>query len=209
MRHKMQRDPAELLTSVVNPGGKRKLILGLDPATSCGACFQFWRPGDPVTVSPQNMGQWDLSAGAYESGAIRFVRLKRFLEAAKPDLIGYEEPRFTPSEKPNKFNVGGILARAATSCEFMGALKGVICSFAEENGIPCVAWPIGTIKKRATGKGNASKTDMIAAANEQFGSALDPEGYESTGVDNVADAAWVTMLTLEDYAPGLVYEKAG
>lgn len=161
----------------------------------------------PKTINPLGIGQWDLSAGPYDSGAIRFVRLRRFLEYVKPDLVGYEQVRYTPSEKLTKYNAGAIMARAATACEFFGSMKGTLAAWCEENDVPCIGFDIGRIKKRATGKGNANKVDMIKACNEHFEAGLDPEGYESTGHDNVADSCWIAMLALEDYAPGLLFEK--
>jgi Holliday junction resolvasome RuvABC endonuclease subunit len=100
-----------------------------------------------------------------------------------------------------------ILARAATSCEFFGALKATVSSWAEENGVPCGSFPIGTIKRRATGKGNANKSDMIKACNQFFRTEFDSENYETAGYDNAADSAFVCLLALENYAKGLSFES--
>ena len=100
-----------------------------------------------------------------------------------------------------------IIARAATSCEFFGALKATVCTWSQENGVPCGSFPIGTIKRRATGKGNANKSDMIAACNEMFRTDFDTENYETAGFDNAADSAFVCLLALENYAKGLTFDK--
>ena len=100
-----------------------------------------------------------------------------------------------------------ILARAATSCEFFGALKSTVCAWAEENGIPSGSFPIGTIKRRATGKGNANKSDMIKACNDMFRTEFDSENYETAGYDNAADSSFVCLLALERYTKGLSFVK--
>jgi Holliday junction resolvasome RuvABC endonuclease subunit len=136
------------------------------------------------------MGQWDLSAGPYDSGAIRFVRLRQFLSAVKPDLVAFEDVKYTPSMKLNKVNAHAMVARAATAGELFGAFKSTVATWCEENGVPCTSFSIQHIKKRATSKGNANKEAMILACNREFGTEFEVESYESTGVDNVADAAW-------------------
>ena len=58
-------------------------------------------------------------------------------------------------------------------------------------------------KRRATGRGNANKAAIIKACNSLFGTKFDPEKYESSGEDNIADSAFVCLLTCEEYAAGL------
>lgn len=180
-----------------------KVVLGLDLATNCGYCIGLQYKNKPLKIAPEFMGQWDLSAGPYDSGAIRFVRLRHFLAAVRPDLVGYEDVKFTPSEAITKFSAARVLARAATSSELIGAFRATVVTWCEENNIPCIGIPIGTIKKRATSKGNASKENMITACNEQFGSDFATDDYSSTGVDNIADAAWITQITAEQHSNGL------
>ncbi len=204
---KVAYTPDPFLAAARVPKLKDKvLVLGLDLGTSCGYSFSYHHPGD--VVDPPQLaiisGQLDLSAGPYDSGAIRFVRLRQFLTAAKPDLIAYEMVRNTPADKITRYNAASLLARATTSAQLFGAFQSHVASWAEEAGVPCTSFPIGTIKRRATGKGNASKEMMIGAANETFGLDLEAEGYETTGADNVADAAFVCLLALEHYGSGLV-----
>lgn len=193
----------------VSPGlsdrPEARLVLGLDLGTNCGYTYAFLPPGAPPTsalVTPWQMGQWDLSAGSYDSGAIRFVKLRHFLAALKPDAVFYEDVKFDPPGI-NKMNQGAVLARVATASEFLGALKATVCTWCEEHGVPCAGFKIGTIKKRATGKGNANKEDVIKACNALFETSLAVEGYENTGTDNVADSAFVCLLGLELYGDGL------
>lgn len=203
-KHKIERDPWLFAERLARPA-RANLVLGLDLGTTCGYCFTYMRDGQRVEPEKlaMNLGQFDLSAGPYDSGAIRFVRLRQFLTVMEPDLIAFEDVKYTPAEKPNRFNAGAIVARAATACEWFGGLKAAVAAWAEENGVPCTSFPIGTIKKRATNKGNANKGDMIAACNALFGSDMDAENYEAAGYDNVADAAFVCLLALEQYSRGL------
>ena len=179
-----------------------KTVLGLDLGTSCGYSYRFINK-DNISKPVVYAGQLDLSAGPYDSGAIRFVKLRHFLSAIKPDMVAFEDVKYTPP-KMGFQSIGAIMARAATACEWFGALKGTLCTWCEENGIPSVGIPIGAIKKRATGKGNANKVDIITACNKEFGFSFDPEGYDSSGVDNIADSVFVCSLLVEQYGLGVV-----
>lgn len=203
-KHKVERDPWLFAERIKKPA-RSNLVLGLDLGTNCGYAFAHMLDGqrlDPEKLA-LSLGQFDLSAGQYDSGAIRFVRLRQFLSVLEPDLIAFEDVKYTPAETPTRFNARAIVARAATACEWFGGLKATVAAWAEENGVPCTSFPIGTIKKRATGKGNANKGDMIVACNELFGSDMDSKDYESAGYDNIADAAFVCLLALEHYSTGL------
>ena len=63
-----------------------------------------------------------------------------------------------------------------------------LTSWAELRGIPYQGVPVGTIKKHATGKGNADKQAMIAAARARGFSPAD---------DNEADAIAILFWALE------------
>ena len=60
-----------------------------------------------------------------------------------------------------------------------GGLLAVLTSWGELRGVPYEGVPVGTIKRHATGKGNANKDSMIAAARSR--------GFDPTD-DNEADA---------------------
>ena len=135
-RHE-HRDPAlfaaemaRLAAAAPPASDGHRLALGLDPATRCGFCLSWFRAGAPYDprAAFTVMGQLDLAAGPYDSGAIRFVRLRQFLAAAAPAIVFYEEPRFTPAEAVTRRNAGAIVARAATAMELIGAFKTTICA---------------------------------------------------------------------------------
>ncbi|WP_428544039.1 hypothetical protein [Profundibacter sp.] len=69
-----------------------------------------------------------------------------------------------------------------------GGLMATLTAWAEMRGVPYQGVPVGTIKKHATGKGNASKAMMIEAAQAR--------GYRPAD-DNEADAIAILHWALE------------
>jgi Holliday junction resolvasome RuvABC endonuclease subunit len=153
--------------------------------------------------------QWDLSTQGLESGAARFVRLRAFLNTVQPDVIGYEDVKYTPPREffvNKKFGIPAVLSRVATASEVLGGMKVTVATWAEEENLLAQGFAISTIKKYATGNGKASKEDMIAAANK-LGTAFNADKYKSTGVDNVVDAAFVLLLLIQTVDQGLPKAK--
>ncbi len=147
-------------------------ILAIDPGTKCG--YAYCTDGHSMFASLS--GVWDLSTRRHEGSGMRYVRLLRFLGEVEPELVVYEEVRrHLGTDAAHIY--GGIVATSQGYCE----------RFA----IPYCGVPVGTVKKRATGKGNADKAAMIAAARARFGDVAD---------DNQADALFI----LDAYLAGLV-----
>ena len=150
--------------------------LGIDPGTNCGWCvMQRKKSGDSKEVKVVASGTWDLKPKRHEGGGMRYLHLRRFLEEILNtytiSAIGYEEVRrHLGTDAAHIY--GGIVSHIAT--------------FGEENSIPYTAIPVGTIKKMATGKGRASKEDMISAANIFFNVQCED--------DNEADAIWIANV---------------
>ncbi len=71
----------------------------------------------------------------------------------------------------------------------LGELGGVIRLALHEHGVPYVDVPPSNLKKYATGKGNANKGEMLAAAIRR----LDYQGAS----DNEADALWLRAMGLD------------
>lgn len=61
----------------------------------------------------------------------------------------------------------------------------------ESAGVPCVIVQNTTLKRYATGKGNANKAAMLEALVRRA-----PE-WETKGNDNLVDAAWLAMLAAD------------
>lgn len=121
-------------------------------------------------------GYIDLRGGRYEGGGMRFLRFARWLDelhGAHPvGEVVYEEVRR---------HLG------VDAAHIYGGLQAHLTAWCESRGIPYRGIPVGTIKRAVTGKGNASKAQVIAAVQ-----AL---GHAVTD-DNVADAI-ALLLTAE------------
>lgn len=139
-----------------------KKIIALDLGTTCG-----WAVFCDDKISS---GSIKLDA----KKANRFVAFRSMLEAnyTSAEFIFFEDV---------KRHVG----TKAAQC--YGGFKAILEAFAHEHIITMVGIGVGTIKKHATGKGNAGKTEMKAWARKELG--REPVD------DNEADA-----LALLDYA---------
>ena len=175
----------------------------LDFGESCGLAFCDMLPGQAIKDVPVYLDLLDLSIGTFASSGVRFLRLEAVLEAIDPSVLFFEDVKYTPSMDllTGKPSVAKILARSAGTTEFFGALKHYAVTWAERNNIPCTGYGIGEIKKFATGKGNASKSDMIEACNKALGTKFDSKTYEQTGADDICDAAFCLMMGAQNYQP--------
>lgn len=200
------RDPRPLAAARKDGPPGARLVLGLDLGTSTGFAWAWLVPGESAdwTKVPVFAGRYDLTLSDFDSRPVLLLRLQRFLAEVAPDLICFEEVRNTPAAAGiSRFTLTAVLARASTAAQLAGALMGAVGLWAEERGIPCVGVPIGKIKKRATGRGGAAKTDVVRACNAEFGTALNEERPEATGDDDVADAVWTLVTGVETYGAGL------
>jgi crossover junction endodeoxyribonuclease RuvC len=193
------KHPSVLGEAVLPEPSEFKHALGLDLGTRTGFALVAYQPGDLPKYERTFMGQFDLQVGEWETVTMKFIRLKQFLNFALPDVIFFEDVKQEVSV--HKMHMMGGIIR---SVEMLGALKAHVVSWAEENSVPAHGFTIGTIKKHATGRGNANKVEMIQACNKKFGSEFDHKTYESTGVDNTADAAWALDLGMATYLEGLI-----
>lgn len=115
--------------------------------------------------------------GRYDGGGMRYLRfrnwLTKFFRDQAPDAVYFEEVRRHAATDAAHI-YGGLLAELTATCEL--------------ERLPYQGVPVGTIKKHATGKGNAGKAEMIAAARRR---GFDPED------DNEADALAILHWALE------------
>jgi len=138
-------------------------ILAIDLGTTTGwAC----RP----LHGPIAYGYATFKPGRYEGGGMRYLRFKQWLTELKGTVGGEIQSIYFEE----------VRRHASTdSAHVYGGLMATLTSWCEHHKIPYQGVLVGTIKKHATGKGNASKEDMIAA--------MVGMGYQVTD-DNVADA---------------------
>ena len=145
-------------------------ILALDLGTTTGWAL---RGSDGHITS----GSESFRPQRFEGGGMRFLRFKRWLTEIKQssdgiDCLHFEEVRrHVSTDAAHAY--GGFLATLTAWCE--------------HHQIPYQGVPVGTIKKHATGKGNAGK-DLVVAAMRSLG--FDP------GDDNEADALAILQWAL-------------
>jgi Holliday junction resolvasome RuvABC endonuclease subunit len=149
----------------------RTTILALDLGTRTGWALQHL---DGTITS----GTEQFKPQRFEGGGMRFLRFKRWLNdlyAASQHInaVFFEEVR----------RHAGVDAAHA-----YGGFMGHLTAWCEHHNIPYQGVPVGTIKKHATGKGNASKEEMIAATIKRGLKVAD---------DNEADALALLYWAIE------------
>jgi len=144
-------------------------IIGIDPGTACGWAVLREEDGERVAS-----GVWDLRPRRHEGGGMRYLRVRRYLrellEAYPPVEVAYEEVRA---------HLG------VDAAHVYGGIVAAVTGLCEEVEVPYEGVPVATIKRTATGKGNAAKPAVKAAAVTRWGEVAD---------DNEADALWVAEV---------------
>lgn len=152
-------------------------ILAIDPGTRCGWAVRY--------AVGMESGTWDLGAKRFEGGGMRFVRLRAYLtellDKVKPDVVVVEEIH---------------RHMGADAAHLYGAIVGLIQEECErrEPKVPYSSVHWATVKKLATGKGNAKKDAMLAAANARWQLQLGPKD------ENEADARWIAEAAAVELA---------
>lgn len=141
---------------------KKLSILAIDPGTKCG-----------FATSPEQSGVWDLKTKRFESSGMRYVNLENALsrtcKSVGVDVVVFEEVR---------------RHQGVSAAHVYGGFVAVIQTYCEKHNIQYTAVPVGTLKKFATGRGNANKDLMVAAAQNKW-------PHVDIVDDNHADALWI------------------
>lgn len=142
-------------------------ILALDPATKTGWCLWSVDSGHIIESGVQ-----DFTKRRGETNGLLFLRFRKWLSDMMPDvgLLAYERAHF----------------RGGAATEIGVGLQTRIQEAAAEHGIEAAPVHTGTIKKWATGHGNASKEEMMARAVAYLGR----EPLDDNEADAVIIAAW-------------------
>ena len=152
-------------------------IIGIDPGTHCGYAWS-----DDGKIHHELSGVWDLTPKRFEGGGMRFLRMSNQFETL---IVGGPDECAVFFEEVRRH-------RGVSAAHIYGGIVAVITRICEQYMIPYEGIPVGTIKKFATGKGNASKEQMIDAANDKFS----PHDRLITD-DNQADALWILGAGME------------
>jgi Holliday junction resolvasome RuvABC endonuclease subunit len=127
------------------PLPRNDCILALDFATRTGWAIRH--PDGKITS-----GTVSFSQGRFEGGGMRYLNFRKWLEQrGKIDAVYFEAVYFHTG---------------ANDAQVYGGFMAALTMWCEEHKIPYdgIAW--GTIKKFATGKGNASKQEVIEAVKK-------------------------------------------
>lgn len=162
-----------------------RTLLCLDLGTSTGWALR-------LPTREVHSGTEGFRPGRFEGGGMRYLRFSRWLSqvtGCEPDavpaglIVMYEEVRGH---------------KGTDAAHIYGGLMATLTAWCEQRSVPYQAVPVGTIKKFATGKGNAGK-DAVTAAVRAWG--------HSPGDDNEADAlALMEWAVAED--PGMYRSRA-
>lgn len=150
-----------------------KTILALDLGTTTG-----WALRDQVGSITH--GFVSFKPHRFEGGGMRFLRFKRWLTEIKAtnehgiDAVYFEEVRR---------HLG------VDAAHVYGGLMATLTSWCEHHQIPYEGVPVGTIKRHISGKGNASKDEVIKAVGEL--------GFHVSD-DNEADAIALLNLAIQN-----------
>lgn len=145
-------------------------ILALDLGTTTG-----WAVAASGLITS---GTTSFQPSRYDGGGVRYLRFRHWLDLMidhddQLDAVYFEEiRRHAGTDAAHVY--GGFLAYLTAWCE--------------ERDVPYQGVPVGTIKRHATSKGNASKQAMIEAVRAR--------GYTPAD-DNEADAIAILLWALE------------
>lgn len=150
------------------------MILALDLGTRCGWAFQSNESGTLYS------GYWDFAPRRFEGGGMRYLRFEQKVAALHADhtleAVYFEEVRF---------------AKTTDAAQIYGGFLATLTAWCEKQGVKYMGVPVQTIKRFATGKGNASKDLMVYAAQKK--------GWNVTD-DNEADALWILEYALKEFS---------
>ena len=156
----------------VSPGSMaRTVVLAIDLGTATGWAMR--------TLEGQiTHGVTGFRPGRFEGGGMRYLRFKRWLTEIKAlateiHAVYFEEVR----------RHAGVDA-----AHVYGGLMATLTTWCEHHNIPYQGVPVGTIKRHATGKGNASKT-AVSDAMRALGHPVNDE--------NEADALALLLWALD------------
>ncbi len=154
------------------PDKENPAILALDLGTHTGWAL---RGRDGAITS----GTITFRPGRFEGAGMTFLRFRGWLEeiadlAHGLDSVVFEEVR----------------AHAGTTASHIyGGFLAILSSWCEHERVPYRGVPVGTIKRHATGKGNAGKDAVIAAMKAKGHTPID---------DNEADALAILYWALAE-----------
>ena len=123
-------------------------------------------------------GTAEFRSTRFEGGGMRYLRFGKWLDQTLEVTGGLDAVYFEEVRR----HIGTDAAHV------FGGLLATLTAWCEGHDIPYQGVPVGTIKRFATGKGNADKQAMIAAVRER--------GFDPAD-DNEADAIAILLWAIE------------
>ena len=114
----------------------------------------------------------------FEGGGMRYLRFERWLDETLKIAGGIDAVYFEAVRRHLGTDAAHVL----------GGFLATLTAWCEAHSIPYSGVPVGTWKRQACGKGNASKEDVIAAMRAR--------GFEPED-DNEADAIAILLWAIE------------
>ena len=148
-----------------------RCILALDLGTTTGWAL---RGHDGLITS----GTASFRPGRYDGGGMRYLRFQRWLETLAHDTGGLGTIYFEEVRR----HVG------TDAAHLYGGFLATLTSWCEREQVAYQGVPVGTIKRFATGKGNAGKDAVLTAIRLR--------GYQPAD-DNEADAIALLLWAIE------------
>mgnify|MGYP005857152353 CR=1 FL=1 len=147
-----------------------RAVLALDLGTTTGWAL---RSRDGGITS----GTMTFKPSRFEGGGMRYLRFHHWLGEIAWLAHGLERVVFEE-----------VRAHASTdSSHVYGGFLATLTAWCEQRGVPYEGVPVGTIKRFATGRGNADKAAMIAAIRAR---GFDP--VDNNEADAIALLLWAT-----------------
>jgi Holliday junction resolvasome RuvABC endonuclease subunit len=153
-----------------------KTILALDLGTITGWALQ--NKNNAIISGTENF-----KTNSFEGGGMVFLRFKRWLTELKNTQNGFDEIYFEQVRSH----------KGVEAAHKYGGFQALLTSWCEQHQIPYQGVPVGTIKKYITGKGNATKYDVIDAVRDK--------GFKPRD-DNEADSLALLHCVLAKYNSG-------
>lgn len=150
---------------IPDPTIPRAAVLALDLGTTTGWALRS-------VDGPIAHGFVSFKSQRFEGGGMRYLRFRRWLTDIKSTGGGPQGLGAVYFEEVRR-HLG------VDAAHVYGGLLATLTAWCEHHQIPYQGVPVGTIKRHATGKGNASKAEIVAAMKAQ--------GHPVTD-DNEADA---------------------
>jgi len=160
-------------------------ILALDLGTKTGwASYFSHEPIAPTHIVSSGVQKFTVPRGTNPD--VRLLRFRKWLE----DLCLLKRPKVIAYELPHM--------RGGYSTQFLQDMMSILKVFCLDHDILYMSVHSGTLKKHATGSGNASKEEMVLTAEQRYGKVQD---------DNQADALHILAWAREQIDDSQVTQR--